>query len=462
MTIATYLVKSRQNRYYFRIIVPKDVRAAVGQKEVRRSVKTRDPIVAAARAAQLAYSWIQNFENLRAVDPNNMFNNLLMKDAIILKNFKAGNVSADEIILETDEDAASFKKLIDGNSGDIADKPISELIAKYLEDNKQKWKPAVYKEYKALYRQAVELIGDIPVRAITRQRAKKFKETLIAVRQRGGKPLSRSAINKTLGKMSSVWIYGNVERLGIPDKYNPWVGLQLREEEAESDQQPAYSAADLQLLFSADYGSKGAINGRPARYWLPLLSLYHGFRIGEPAQLTIDDIITEDSTCCIQLTSKMELKNKNARRKVPIHPVILDLGFLDFVQWRKDNITRTKSEDRRLFIDLSDKGARKGSAVSAWWNNRYASKFKLTEDTSLHSLRHSCITLMRASPAKSTHIAEIQGHKRGETQSDTRYGKTVVRPLLEALSSVQYQINPPKWSDIGIKHIKISRSRTKS
>jgi len=114
-----------------------------------------------------------------------------------------------------------------------------------------------------------------------------------------------------------------------------------------------YSIAQLNTIFSSDWYDPAAGNWRgrmkwdlAARYWVPLLCLYHGLRVREPLQLRVQDI--EFGSCPllhIQVDEDDEneadaknvvvpirsLKNPATKRAVPLHPVLLELGFMDFV-----------------------------------------------------------------------------------------------------------------------------------
>ncbi len=258
--------------------------------------------------------------------------------------------------------------------------------------------------------------------------------------------------------MSSLWKHGIVENLGTPDKYNPWYGLQISTKDVvESEERPKYSTSDLEQLFSHELAMTKTVNNRPARYWCPILSLFHGFRVGEVSQITVDSIRQEHGIWFVAFTKEMRLKNKNAIRPVPLHQEVLKLQFLDFVKWRRKNIEKSKSTDRRLFVDLKEDGARKGGTISTWWNSRYASRFDLTPKSSFHSLRHSCATQLNASKSKGTHIRGITGHVRGKSQLEKRYAKTVLEPLLEAVGHVEYPtLQIPPWSQVKIKRLHIA------
>ena len=100
------------------------------------------------------------------------------------------------------------------------------------------------------------------------------------------------------------------------------------------------------------------------KYWTPILGLYTGGRANEIAQLQVSDIIIVGDIPCIAITDlededdeeplkfttaampKKSVKTASSRRWIPIHPKLIELGFLSFV----DDL-KTKGEIR-LFPEL--------------------------------------------------------------------------------------------------------------
>ena len=56
-SIYPYLVRSKYQIYHFRTIVPEALRAAIGLREIRRSLRTRDGREATNRICDLYRSW---------------------------------------------------------------------------------------------------------------------------------------------------------------------------------------------------------------------------------------------------------------------------------------------------------------------------------------------------------------------------------------------------------------------
>lgn len=75
------------------------------------------------------------------------------------------------------------------------------------------------------------------------------------------------------------------------------------------------------------------------RYWIFVLLMYQGARPNEICQLETNDILQEDNIWCISITDSNEksVKNKFSRRIISLHPRVIALGFLDYVNDRKKN-----------------------------------------------------------------------------------------------------------------------------
>ncbi len=73
----------------------------------------------------------------------------------------------------------------------------------------------------------------------------------------------------------------------------------------------------------------------PARRWLPWLAALSGARIGELAQLWAEGIKIENGIHFMEIKAAPDggsLKTPNSERRVPLHPILIKDGFLDFVK----------------------------------------------------------------------------------------------------------------------------------
>lgn len=125
-----------------------------------------------------------------------------------------------------------------------------------------------------------------------------------------------------------------------------------------------------------------------ARYWIPLMLLYHGLRPIEVCQMTVSDIYYADSLLCFSVSEDDDTgkvaKTLATRRGLPVHEKLLSLGFADFFLRRQKE---AKPQDR-LFIVLE------GHADPAKWftqvYNRYTRDFLgAAKNYTTHSFRHN-------------------------------------------------------------------------
>lgn len=126
--------------------------------------------------------------------------------------------------------------------------------------------------------------------------------------------------------------------------YNP---KRLRRRNEERD---AWSVEQLRCLFTSPIyqGSKSAYHRfmagnvitRDARYWLPLIAVFHPSRLEEIAQLRVVDIKHDGGIHYFDIHDdedgddsrpRRKLKTLASKRRLPIHDIVLELGFLKHV-----------------------------------------------------------------------------------------------------------------------------------
>lgn len=202
-----------------------------------------------------------------------------------------------------------------------------------------------------------------------------------------------------------------------------------------------FSREDLAALFSADFFATG--RGKttkkgvhhsfsPYHYWLPLIGALTGARINEICQLDLADIKqTEAGTWYFSITDESEessatgvavldekrLKNKSSRRLVPVHPLLINLGLLDWVN------TLRSSGHARLFPELKNSEDKGYSKAAVKWFSSFKTKRGLPKDTKVfHCFRHTFINLM---PPELSEInrKRLVGHEPGSGVHEKTYLK---------------------------------------
>ena len=256
--------------------------------------------------------------------------------------------------------------------------------------------------------------------------------------------------NKRLGNLDTFFSWLHANRW---IKENPARNIRLRSAKGskETGRRP-FKTTDLNTLFRAHlftgckspsrWKSPGDYQIDDHRYWLPLLALFTGARQGELAQLFVSDVKQEDGIWFFDITDEMDdkkeapdakksLKNRESKRKVPMHPELERLGF-------KAYVSRIRNEGHdRLFPNL-EKGADRTYST-------YSKLFKrITEDAGIyrpglvfHSFRHGFEDAMREAGIGDEARHRLSG--RTLNHSSMGYGNGFsVKRLFQEISKVEY------------------------
>ncbi|PZA10985.1 hypothetical protein DNX69_16780 [Rhodopseudomonas palustris] len=231
---------------------------------------------------------------------------------------------------------------------------------------------------------------------------------------------------------------------------NPFEGLKPENNDDELNRDPL-SPEELAIVFSSPIYTQGE---RPrggkgeAAYWLPVLSVMTSARLSELAQLRVCDVRRDEGTGIDYLDINDErgktLKAASAKRQVPLHMVLLRIGFLDFVAWR---YASDEDATAKLFpgLEPTGKGGRIGKSWSKWFNNWRRSKLKIVGEDSrkdFHSLRHTFKDMCRAARIEEEVHDALTGNsfKGGGKGVGRRYGNGVP---LEVRAEVVASLKPP-------------------
>jgi hypothetical protein len=189
--------------------------------------------------------------------------------------------------------------------------------------------------------------------------------------------------------------------------------------------------------FSKDRRSRpGSLIIKDEKYWLPLLGLYHGNRLEEFAQLHRSDIRCEDGIWFMDINDEddKQLKNEQSRRRVPLHPRIKELGFIDYV----NQIAADKKD--RIFPGLKPGGPDKklGYFFTKWWTTYRKDVEVYEKGLDYHSFRGGVTTKLSAANISIDIRNELLGHE-GQTIDQQNYIKGLpLRVLADAIAHVHW------------------------
>lgn len=201
-----------------------------------------------------------------------------------------------------------------------------------------------------------------------------------------------------------------------------------------------FRVLELEKLFRSLHHEERQSN--PGRFWVPLLALFQGTRLNETCQLYSEDLLEKDGVWCIRIDEtrkdgsacEKKLKTSTSRRIIPLHPKLLEIGFLDFVRSRQ-----CASDSPRLFPDLKQAKTRYYSDPFQKWFGRYLERiFDEKPKATFHSFRHmwkDALTEAQVSDVLAKHL----GGWSNDRSAASHYGHgPSPKVLLEALQKVTY------------------------
>lgn len=217
---------------------------------------------------------------------------------------------------------------------------------------------------------------------------------------------------------------------------NPFEGLSVFDPVDDSDRRDPFTAAQLQALFKSGQwrGPLDVGNDKAGDYWVPLLCLFHGMRNGEAAGLRVEDVGEDSGLPVIRLRpyETRKLKTKDSRGTLAIHPEVLRLGFLHYVQSRRDAGA----------VLLFDEGAvNSRGQVGAKLGERFSKHVKRLgfegRKLGMHSFRHCFEDRLRE--AELPERTALALARRSEPGSSKIYGDGLsARQKAEAVAKIAY------------------------
>ncbi len=430
------LVK-RGGVWQYRRMVPPRLRSIIGSREVKRSLGTGDLQVAQRRWQTAKVEVDRLFAEAEAAVKNPSI--AAYKAVEEWRQDRAARaVTQDQeealdshmtMLLERNNLDAHQRAVLEGllrrQDQDGADNPpLSILFDRY---NAERKLPAKTKlEWDGVLQRFRATVGaDLPVRAITPSHVRGFKTALLGTTGRTGKTLSPATVKKTMGALASVLSWAKREGYITA---NPAEGITVAAAKGDpEDRRMPYATEDLKKIFAVRREGD-------ANHWLPWLALYTGARLEELGQLRTADVREEDGVpyLAIEAGNGKRIKTRSSRRRIPIHPELIRLGFLDFAARQRD------AGHERLFPTL--KATRLGSLTAAWskWWGRHARvECGVTDPRkTFHSFRHLWKDAARAVMPEEHHDS-ITGHSNGSVGRS--YGTGVpLRILAESVAKVRY------------------------
>jgi integrase len=310
----------------------------------------------------------------------------------------------------------------------------------------------------------VEIIGDIDFSAVTkrevsnyidiqtklppnRTKSQKYRDLTIKEVMELNLPQKETQtpqnINKRLSKLSVFGNWGVRQGLLLT---NPFSGMKFLVKKQPNRRQP-FTTDDLKKILKPETYLNWTINfehpykihkvnNKLPYYWVFLLGIFSGMRTNEMCQLRLSDLKKVDKIwfMFVEDSENTKVKTESSIRKIPLHPQLIELGFIDYV----GNLRKKKKT--RVFWELREDRDGFASKVSRHYNEKFLPAIGVWKKHTkvLYCTRHTFINKLYSARVDENVIKNLVGHEKEFTMK--HYGGDPFTPerLLEEISKVNY------------------------
>lgn len=349
---------------------------------------------------------------------------------------------------------------------------LGNVIKSYMNEIKPNLTDRSYKEQYDCLNYLTDWLGeDFPITKLDDAKAREAKELLIqtpAQRNKSNltskrplleqiaiakehdlKLISGVSVNKYIGYFGSLFSWARNNRYITA---NPFDGIFVKVDKKKDRRRGMFSKDEVKKIINGlGDGTPNKLIKNKSNYWGALIAVYTGARRNEIAALLPDDVKKDDASGLwyFDITDDeeqgKELKSSAAKRIVPVHSRLIELGFMDFVEESramKDEIKHDDGREPRLLYDLTFTDHEKwGRNLGRWFNEKYLAALGLkTDKKTMHSLRHSFITYLSIAGVDNAITKSIVGHEADTvtTQTYTHYGVEHLPAFKEAIEKLPY------------------------
>ncbi len=266
-----------------------------------------------------------------------------------------------------------------------------------------------------------EFVGHDDASRVTRKDVVGWKQHLLDA---GDAPATINGAKLAALKAVFAWAVEN-ELLGE----NPANRVSVVRKAKLDERMKAFTPDEAQAILAAAMREKS-----PARRWVPLLCAQSGARVAEVCQLRKEDVREDKGIWFMRFTAEAgSLKNANSQRDVPLHPKVIEAGFLEFVKGKVDGPLFYDPKRRRK--DSTKPPAKIVSKNLANWVHTLGLEVgRAHRKDPNHAWRHYFKTVARAHGVQDSVSDRITGHT--AASEGQNYGGLWLEALHEAVAKL--------------------------
>ena len=302
-----------------------------------------------------------------------------------------------------------------------------------------------------------EMFQRIPSHVSQRYRNMPLLQAVALADSRGdNERLAAQTVSKYFNNLCAVFNYAkDVGKIAESPAKGKRLFEQFRAKRKKKTTRQLFTTAELVSIFNAPiytgcvddelgYAHQGPALPRRGRFWIPLLGLFHGCRLGELCQLYTEDVKEAEGIAYLSIRTELDeedatekrLKTEASIRDVPLHRELLRLGFMEFVAER-----RADKASPRLFPDVTMAKATKRYATkfSRWFCRFIEHACGYKPKATFHSFRHHFRTELSRAGVGIELVDEIGGWADEDRSMNRNYLHLALKRKAEALAKVSYE-----------------------
>jgi len=215
---------------------------------------------------------------------------------------------------------------------------------------------------------------------------------------------------------------------------NPVAGVKMGFKAPKKTRQKGFTFKEADVILRATLEPAEGFTeaGAGARRWVPWLCAFSGARVGEIGQIHASNIIEEETPAgfkasCMRLTPEDGTMKSDEYRVVPLHPQVLEQGFLEYVRKRRGKPLFYEPELARKKDTHHRQADKVGERLAKWIR-----KLGITGPVQPnHGWRHRFESTGRTLRLRKDIVDHITGHV--ESDVAATYGEYLVEALYLAI-----------------------------
>jgi len=443
----------RNGTYHATLKIPKELRETLGKTSFRKSLKTKDKIIAMGKAAPLLTQWKALIESARLPKEQKLQEELLAQRSKLRsleRQLSNQSLSEDEYNDLWEYKGSIETEIEESILGSYGVNYPEQLSTNDLRQSQETYRLATgkliyFNEYLEDYLKDAPI--DKKTKGMKRQQITEYSklypmlpdsnhQNIRDYIKRASKDfdLSNSSIKRNLSSLSVYFEYLRSDMQIIKDEaINPFKGHKLPEvnrKEANKKRRKEFTVADIRLLES-ELRQRSVSNTADDLdkdiYDVFMVAIYTGARREELGQLKVNDYDAVNNTITIN-----DAKTDAGNRIVPLHPK-LSLLF--------SKLTSASGNDYLFKSLTTDQYGKRTDALGKRFG-RAKKKLGFDERYVFHSTRKTVATLLERADIPENITCDIVGHEKSATLSYGLYsGGTSLEQKRNAVDKINYSFD---------------------